>query len=277
MKKLAGLFVGLIIFGFSAITVSADSYEVNKGDTLWDIAIEQNTTVEDIMELNELKTTMIHPKQELKINETEIEYYIVEKGDTLSEISKAYDEDVTVSKLKEWNDLTSDLIIIGQQLIVNGAAAGEVVIQEKPVKEKSQKQAETASSESKSNEANGNLETKSSKKVKKSEKTEETSAKKKPEGRTFTVEATAYTAYCTGCSGITATGVNLKANPHAKVIAVDPNTIPLGTEVYVEGYGYAVAADTGGAINGNRIDVHLPTKNEAYSWGRKNVTITILE
>ncbi|OZU89667.1 cell wall-binding protein [Virgibacillus indicus] len=277
MKKLAGLFVGLIIFGFSVITVSADSYEVNKGDTLWDIAIENNTTVEDIMELNELKSTVIHPKQELEINENEIEYYIVEKGDTLSEISKTYDDNVTVAKLKEWNDLTSDLIITGQQLIVNGKDAGKVVIQEKPVKEESQKKAQTASSESESNETDGNLETKPSKKDIKPEKKEEASEQSEPEGRTFSVEATAYTAYCAGCSGITATGVNLKANPHAKVISVDPNVIPLGTEVYVEGYGYAVAADTGGAINGNRIDVHLPTKSEAYSWGRRTVTVTILE
>ncbi|MFX6153002.1 3D domain-containing protein, partial [Acinetobacter baumannii] len=49
------------------------------------------------------------------------------------------------------------------------------------------------------------------------------------------VIATAYTAYCTGCSGTTATGINLRANPNAKVIAVDPRVIPLGTKVYVEG------------------------------------------
>jgi resuscitation-promoting factor RpfB len=92
----------------------------------------------------------------------------------------------------------------------------------------------------------------------------------------FYVTSTAYTASCTGCSGITTTGVNLKANPGAKVIAVDPNIIPLGTKVYVEGYGYAVAADTGGAIKGNKIDVFVPTKSQAYSWGRKTVRIKIL-
>lgn len=76
----------------------------------------------------------------------------------------------------------------------------------------------------------------------------------------LTVEATAYTAECEGCSGTTATGVNLKENPDAKVIAADPDVIPLGSKVYVEGYGYATAEDTGGAIQGNRIDVFIPSK-----------------
>jgi uncharacterized protein YabE (DUF348 family) len=91
------------------------------------------------------------------------------------------------------------------------------------------------------------------------------------------VNSTAYTAHCNGCSGTTATGVNLRANPNAKVIAVDPSVIPLGTKVYVEGYGYAVAADTGSAIKGNKIDVFLPSKSAAYRWGSKRVKIKILE
>ncbi|QZA69131.1 peptidoglycan binding protein [Bacillus phage 010DV004] len=95
-------------------------------------------------------------------------------------------------------------------------------------------------------------------------------------GKTLTVEATAYTAYCAGCSGVTATGVNLKANPGLKVIAVDPNVIPLGSKVYVEGYGTAVAADTGGAIKGNRIDVFIPSQNAAENFGRKTIQVTVL-
>ncbi|WP_071396747.1 G5 and 3D domain-containing protein [Bacillus tuaregi] len=96
-------------------------------------------------------------------------------------------------------------------------------------------------------------------------------------GREMYVTATAYTASCSGCSGITATGVNLHANPGAKVIAVDPRVIPLGSKVYVEGYGYAVAADTGGAIKGNKIDVFISSKQAAYQWGRKTVKIKVLD
>ena len=95
-------------------------------------------------------------------------------------------------------------------------------------------------------------------------------------GKKSYVTSTAYTANCNGCSGTTATGVNLHANPNAKVIAVDPRVIPLGTKVYVEGYGYAIAADTGGAIKGNKIDVFFPSKQMLIDWGRKKVKIKIL-
>ncbi|NHC42389.1 DUF348 domain-containing protein [Bacillus sp. MM2020_1] len=95
-------------------------------------------------------------------------------------------------------------------------------------------------------------------------------------GKEFYVTATAYTAYCNGCSGRTATGLNLRANPNMKVIAVDPRVIPLGTKVYVEGYGYAVAADTGGAIKGYIIDLFMPSNQDCYRWGRKKVKIKIL-
>lgn len=103
-----------------------------------------------------------------------------------------------------------------------------------------------------------------------------TSAPAPSSGKTLTVTASAFTATCGGCSGYTATGINLKANPNMKVIAVDPNIIPLGSKVWVEGYGVAVAGDTGGAINGNRIDVHVPDKSAAYSWGVRTVQIKIL-
>ncbi|MFO1441937.1 DUF348 domain-containing protein [Bacillus sp. Bva_UNVM-123] len=95
-------------------------------------------------------------------------------------------------------------------------------------------------------------------------------------GQELYVNSTAYTAFCNGCSGSTATGINLRSNPNVKIIAVDPSVIPLGTKVYVEGYGYAVAADTGSSIKGNKIDVFFATKAEAYRWGRKTVKIKIL-
>ncbi|MHA6251505.1 PcsB-like coiled-coil domain-containing protein [Oceanobacillus sp. CAU 1775] len=91
----------------------------------------------------------------------------------------------------------------------------------------------------------------------------------------FTVTSTAYTANCAGCSGITSTGINLNKNPNQKVIAVDPSVIPLGSVVYVEGYGYAIAGDTGGAIRGNKIDVFVKTKAEALNWGVRTVRVTI--
>ncbi len=95
-------------------------------------------------------------------------------------------------------------------------------------------------------------------------------------GQTKTMEATAYTAECTGCSGITATGINLSSNPNKKVVAVDPSVIPLGSKVWVSGYGEAIAGDTGGDIKGNRIDLHFPNKQAAYSFGRQAVTVKVI-
>ena len=96
-------------------------------------------------------------------------------------------------------------------------------------------------------------------------------------GKEFYVTATAYTPYCNGCSGISAAGIDLRRKPNLKVIAVDPNVIPLGSKVWVEGYGYAIAGDTGGAIKGNKIDILVQTKEEAYKWGRKKVRIKVLD
>lgn len=96
-------------------------------------------------------------------------------------------------------------------------------------------------------------------------------------GKVLHMSATAFTANCNGCSGVTATGINLKANPNMKVIAVDPNVIPLGSKVWVEGYGTAIAGDTGGSIKGNRIDAHFATKSEAYQFGRRTVKVKVID
>jgi 3D (Asp-Asp-Asp) domain-containing protein len=168
--------------------------------------------------------------------------YKVKKGDTLYKISQKHN--TTVAKLKSWNKLKSDLIFPNQKLNVVSNAKN------------SKKTAATTKKPA-------------SKTVSRSVSTNAV--------KEFTVSATAYTAYCNGCSGITKTGINLRENSDLKVIAVDPNVIKLGTKVHVEGYGYAIAGDIGSAIKGNKIDVFIPTKSEAYKWGRKNVKITIIE
>lgn len=95
------------------------------------------------------------------------------------------------------------------------------------------------------------------------------------EYKTITMKATAYTASCKGCSGKTATGLNLKKNPSIKAISVDPRIIPLGSKVYVEGYGDAIAADTGSAIRGNKIDLFMPSKSKALNWGVRTVKVKV--
>lgn len=92
-------------------------------------------------------------------------------------------------------------------------------------------------------------------------------------GRRVRTIATGYSAKQPDLDDWTATGAFARRG----VIAVDPDFIPLGTHVYVPGYGYAVAADTGGAIDGNRIDLCFDTVAEANFWGRRTVTIIVLD
>lgn len=110
----------------------------------------------------------------------------------------------------------------------------------------------------------------------KKKSTPEIKVKSSTQAKEITVKATAYTASCEGCSGITKTGINIKENPDKKVIAVDPSVIPLGSKVYVEGFGEAIAADTGGAIKGKRIDIFIPAEQDALDFGVKKLKVTIL-
>ncbi|WP_233190934.1 3D domain-containing protein [Sporosarcina sp. P19] len=162
--------------------------------------------------------------------------HTVKKGDTLYKIS--LQNNVSVSNIQKWNNLKSTVIYPNQKL--------RLVKSSKVAASAPKKQ----STPSRSNGDNVSKE--------------------------LMVSATAYTAHCNGCSGITRTGLNLRKNPNLKVIAVDPRVIELGTKVHVEGYGYAIAGDTGGAIKGNKIDVFIPSKSRAYQWGRKNVKVKVL-
>lgn len=88
----------------------------------------------------------------------------------------------------------------------------------------------------------------------------------------YTMEATAYTG-----DGITATGTTPVRDPNGiSTIAVDPSIIPLGSKVYIPGYGEAIAADTGGAIKGHIIDLFLNSEDECINWGIQNVTVYVL-
>ncbi|WP_026907809.1 3D domain-containing protein [Paucisalibacillus globulus] len=248
MKKMvAAIATGIVLL---APTTNASAleleHEVLEGDTLWGIAMEHNTTVDSISELNDLQTNIIYPKQKLAVYKK----YLVEKGDTLYGISKKHG--VTIDEIKELNELTSDLILVGQELLIQEAEEHKVVAAAKSIQP---------------------TEVKSSTMTKEVQQEKE----EQPEGKTLTVTATAYTAECDGCSGITYTGINLNEDRNAKVIAVDPTVIPLGSKVYVEGYGYAIAGDIGSAIKGNRIDIHVPTKEEAFNWGVREVKVTIIE
>lgn len=84
----------------------------------------------------------------------------------------------------------------------------------------------------------------------------------------LTMKSTAYTH--TGSR--TATGVV----PKRGIVAVDPKVIPLGSKLYIDGYGFAVAQDIGGSIKGHRIDLFMDTKTEALKWGVRTVRVYLL-
>ena len=89
---------------------------------------------------------------------------------------------------------------------------------------------------------------------------------------TLDVLATWYNALCEGCDEVTSTQTPLRYG----TIAVDPRVIPLGTCLYVPGYGFGRAEDVGGAIKGNRIDLGFPGAADGSWWGVRDVTIYIL-
>ncbi|WP_035511125.1 LysM peptidoglycan-binding and 3D domain-containing protein [Halobacillus karajensis] len=254
-KTVVSLAAVASVSAVTATTVSADEVKIEKGDTLWGIAQDKGVSVQDIKEENGLSSDLIFPNQVLSINEgqkveaqpeTSNTVHTVQAGDTLYSIGQA--NNVSVEELKAWNNLNSSFIYPGDKLSLEGSAVAD------------KKSTENTSNDNEAEAA-------------------QTSSQPSEDGvvKTLNMEATAYTASCEGCSGTTSTGIDLKANPDQKVIAVDPNVIPLGSEVYVEGYGKAIAGDVGGSINGNRIDVFMPEKSDAIDFGRKTVEVKVYE
>lgn len=238
--KLKLLFVG-ILFIFSINSVVYATADVPEH-------IFEETVPSDFHALT------VHSGDELRwiINRTDQEpstIYTVVKGDNLYRIALTHN--ISVESLKEWNNLGSALIYPGDELKVIGEA---VVVSKKEESVVSSVPVETPSIV----------------------KVEAAAAPEENVSKEMVVTATAYTAYCEGCSGTTAYGIDLRANPDSKVIAVDKNVIPLGTKVWVEGYGVAIAGDTGGAIKGNKIDVFIPSYENAMAWGVKKVKIKVL-
>ncbi|MED3863709.1 3D domain-containing protein [Priestia megaterium] len=288
----------------AASASTSGTYHVEKGDTLWKVAQKHSVSIDELKDANNLTSNIIYPNQELNVATIKEMTHKVQQGNTLWSISQQYG--VTVDQIKEWNGLKSDLIYPGEQLKIqspNGQAqqsspsvaqaAPEAQKAQAPAeqtqeeqqqaqaeqaqKEQQQAQAEQAQKEQQQAQAEQAQKEQQQAQAEQAQKEQQPAeSSQQASGKSMTVEATAYTANCAGCSGTTATGVDLKANPNQKVIAVDPSVIPLGSKVYVEGYGEAVAADTGGAIKGNRIDVFVPSEGDAQQFGRKSVKITVM-
>ncbi|WP_235753938.1 3D domain-containing protein [Psychrobacillus sp. INOP01] len=248
MKAKTMLMILVVTFSMSSVTYAADlaatsggeGYEIYTSDSETDFIL-----FDDALNLELAYDFLFEPLT-----------YTVEKGDNLFRI--ALEHSISLESLLEWNNIEGDLIFPGDVLnvseerfpeTVNKVAAASTVARSSPPTNVSEESKVTVSSSI--------VEPASS-------------------GEEMIVTATAYTAYCEGCSGTTAYGIDLRANPDQKVIAVDPRIIPLGTKVWVEGYGEAIAGDTGGAIKGNKIDVFIPSYENAIAWGVKEVKIKVI-
>ncbi|KAB0447355.1 LysM peptidoglycan-binding and 3D domain-containing protein [Lysinibacillus fusiformis] len=289
LKKIISIVPVAMLSATLGANAQAATINVQKGDTLWDLSRTHHTSVENIKTLNHMTTNLIHPGDVLTI----AQQYTVKQGDTLWDI--ALDHQVSVSQIKEWNQLQTDLIHPGLHLsIIDGTKTSKAVT-DKPIKPTAHAAKETTTSvtnhttaveskpeetvSSKNNTAPPEATAPSTSTTASKENAPEANASStnKTASKEIIVEASAYTASCEGCSGITSTGMNLKTNPNAKVISVDPAVIPLGSKVYVEGYGEAIAGDTGGAIKGKRIDVFFPSQQDAINFGVKQLKVTILD
>ena len=205
-------------------------------------------------------------KDEIVHNDEGVQEYTVKYGDTLSVIAEAMD--VSLDALIRVNDIQNANLIYAGTTIKFSSDKQEVVVKTEEEEHTYKVEDNTEVVEVKAVEPTPQIATSQ-------EVQTTTTAPATTEGYTLTVEATAYSYAEAGLSSYTADGTNLVNDP--MVIAVDPRVIPLGTMVEIPGYGVFRAADTGGAIVGNKIDVHFPTVAQTYNFGRRTITIRILK
>ncbi len=211
---------------------------------------------------------IVKPKEEAKVKEEEKAQEIVKakEEEKVQEIAKAKEEEKAreIAKTKE------------EEKAREIAKAKEEEKAREIAKTKEEEKAREIAKAKEEEKAREIAKAKEEERAKEASKNNIQSAK-----RELTVVATAYTADPSengtyGGRVLTAMGHDLTANPNMRIIAVDPKVIPLGSKVWVEGYGEAIAGDTGSAIKGNRINVLMGSKSKAMNWGRQTVKVKIL-
>ncbi|KXZ15174.1 peptidoglycan-binding protein [Bacillus nakamurai] len=288
MKKTIMSFVAVAALSTTAFGAHASAKEitVQKGDTLWGISQKNGVNLKDLKEWNQLSSDLILAGEKLTISSVETTtsgQYTVKEGDSLWKIAQKFG--TSVNNLKSLNNLQSDIIYAGTVLKVKGQAQAvqpaqpsqpqaeqkQAVQTEQPKQEAVQKQ------QPKQEPVQKQQPKQEAKAAQTEQQPVQSNTNNQESKKQLTMTATAYSANDGGISGVTATGIDLNKNPDAKVIAVDPKVIPLGSKVYVEGYGVATAADTGGAIKGNKIDVFIAKKSDANNWGVRTVNVKVLD
>ena len=241
--------------GFSATTASANEVE-------WTAR-----TVEQV-------------KQDVKTDDKGVQEYTIKWGDTLSVISEA--TGASLDTLVQVNEIQDANLIYPGTVLRFSADQKEVTVDNgteqhsyRVQNNNEVKEVETTEATTQAAETETTQTTQAAQATPATETTQAAAASSSQGGYYLTVEATAYSYNEAGLSNYTADGTNLINDP--QVIAVDPSVIPLGSYVEIPGYGIYRAADTGGAIYGNRIDVHLLNLNDVYNFGRRTITIRVLQ
>ena len=241
--------------GFSATTASANEVE-------WTAR-----TVEQV-------------KQDVKTDDKGVQEYTIKWGDTLSVISEA--TGASLDTLVQVNEIQDANLIYPGTVLRFSADQKEVTVDNgteqhsyRVQNNNEVKEVETTEATTQAAETETTQTTQAAQATPATETTQAATASSNQGGYYLTVEATAYSYNEAGLSNYTADGTNLINDP--QVIAVDPSVIPLGSYVEIPGYGIYRAADTGGAIYGNRIDVHLVNLNDVYNFGRRTITIRVLQ
>ncbi|EHL66686.1 hypothetical protein HMPREF1014_05288 [Bacillus sp. 7_6_55CFAA_CT2] len=250
---------------------------------------------EDKKTIDEKEASLVVDKQKLAKAQAELQDNLKKRQDNLQTVQAKYNEVASQLNLaaEEKAKIESNMKTV-QETIAREQEAARIAAEERAKAEAAAKAEQEALAKAQAEIAEKQKQEKASKPAEpvannnsKVEPTKpaqpEPPSKPTAGGKEIYVEATAYTAdpaengYAPGQQVFSAWGhYNLTANPGMKLIAVDPNVIPLGKTVNVEGYGVAIAADTGGAIKGHRIDVLMPDKGSSSSWGRRTVKVTIL-
>jgi 3D (Asp-Asp-Asp) domain-containing protein len=238
------LFIASTTLALTGVIASSNPVEV--------AAAEYNASTWEARSVSEIK-------ESIKMNEDGSSEYTIQWGDTLSSVAAA--TETSLDSLINVNDINNANIIYTGNTISLSADHSTVTIEkeDKKVSYDVTPEKEVVEVEAPKQEipVEASIET----------PTQQTT------GQTVTVQATAYSTNQPELSDTTATGINLNVNPN--VIAVDPNFIPLGSTITIPGYGTFIAGDTGSAIKGNRIDIHMTNLNSAINFGRQTLNIQV--
>lgn len=231
----------------------AVEYTFQWGDTLWGVSKATDVSIDKLAKVNDIDNrSMIQVDTKIYLS-GDSSIISVENNDEVVSYDVSEEEVVETETPKEVQESVKEEVVEEEVVTEATPEATETTEATEP--------AETTAPEATPSEE-----------VSTSSSEEQASAQS---GRTVSVEATAYSLNQPELGNITYSGIDLRQNPN--VIAVDPSFIPLGSRINVPGYGEFIAGDTGGAIKGNRIDIHMTDIQQALQFGRRSIEVQIIE